>query len=120
MKYTRWLLALVFCLCFLPGNAEAVLGPEFEISGSTLTKYNGNAAEVTVPDGISYIDCFAFNNNAALKKVTIPGTVQMISFYAFSSCSNLTEVVMGNGIEEIREGAFQTTDTRFPEAVLPR
>ncbi|EJK52998.1 hypothetical protein THAOC_27641 [Thalassiosira oceanica] len=43
----------------------------------------------------------------ALQQVAIPSSVTKLGYGAFSACTNLTEVKFGEGLEIIRDGAFQ-------------
>lgn len=51
---------------------ENVLPPtnlaDFEIKDGVLVKYNGNSADVVIPDGIQIIEKYAFNKCRELKK----------------------------------------------------
>ena len=99
-------------------QAEAVRTPDgFEISGDVLVKYSGDAAEVTVPDGIKKIGNRAFEN-CAVQKVTIPGSVTEIGERAFSKCGNLSYISLPYNISMLGKGAFEVCSS-LKEITLP-
>ncbi|WP_265455522.1 leucine-rich repeat protein [Enterococcus sp. HY326] len=66
-------------------------------SGSAIT-------EITIPDNITRIESFAFNDSS-LEQVTLGVGLEMIGTYAFSS-TNLTEITIPGNIKNIGSGAF--------------
>ena len=111
----------------------------------TITKYNGHAANVTIPSTIygnkvSEIgyESFFDNNNLMsvtlpnslksigysafaktnLKKVTIPNSVTEIGNYAFSGCENLSSLTFSNKLESIGGYAFESC-TSLTSVTLP-
>lgn len=66
--------------------------PEFEIEDNVLVKYNGTAAEVTVPDGVTAIGGNAFSYKENLLKVTLPESCTSIGDYSFAYCSKLVDI----------------------------
>ena len=78
----------------------------------TITKYRGNAENVTVPDQIegktvSAIDASVFSMNEYVKSITVPDSVLSIGEHAFSYCDNLEKVVLPNGLEKIEDDLFE-------------
>ena len=61
----------------------------FSIDGDRLLKYEGDAAEATVPDEICVIGPKAFCGHPHLKKVTLPSSVYSIGEEAFAFCTEL-------------------------------
>ena len=56
---------------------------------------NGNLiTELVIPDGVTSISDYAFNNCTVLTSVVIPDGVTRIGKYAFNNCSSLTSVVI--------------------------
>ena len=87
---------------------EAITIPsskDFEISGTTLARYLGEASEVTVPNGITEIGAKAFESNKKIRKVILPKTVRCIEEEAFKF-SGLEEIVLPEGLESIAQYAF--------------
>lgn len=78
----------------------------FDIRNGVLVKYNGSAADVTVPDGVTAIGDEAFETNYPLKTVVIPNSVSSIGSHAFEGCTNLSSVTLGKGLKTIGFYAF--------------
>ena len=88
----------------------------------TITKYNGSAANVTIPSTIygnkvSAIGRYAFEENPNIKKVSMPNSVKIIDRGAFWYCGNLESVTMPTGLKEIGRCAFY--ETNLKSVVLP-
>ena len=69
--------------------------------------------EVTIPDGCTTIDEYAFCSCNELTEVTIPDTVKYIGWSAFLNCDKLKQVVIPAGVETIEERAFGYIDERI-------
>ena len=91
----------------------------FVVINDILMAYHGNAAHVTVPDGIIEINDFAFSRmnlnpsgmyivkyNTSLKSVKIPDTVTRIGESAFGGCSLIKSMDLPSSIKEIDDDAF--------------
>jgi hypothetical protein len=93
----------------------------FQINGTTLTKYNGNEASVTIPNTVTTIGKEAFNGCTGMKSVTIPNSVTTIERMAFANCSNLTSITIPNSVTRIEYGAFffcnNLTNVTIPSSV---
>ncbi|MCH5184930.1 MAG: leucine-rich repeat domain-containing protein [Oscillospiraceae bacterium] len=85
--------------------------PEFEVnSDGVLTKYNGNDADVVIPentDGITVtaVGANAFHDNTDIVSVSFPDTVKSIKRSAFGGCTSLKRIDT-NKVEIIEETAF--------------
>jgi len=90
MKRRTIITTIFFCVALFV--SFSVFGQEFEIRGATLVKYNGNAANVTIPEGITYIGGEAFSTNSSITNIIIPYSVISIERSAFDGCSNLTGI----------------------------
>ena len=82
----------------------------FDSDGSaaslTLKKYAGDAASVTIPDGVTIVGDSAFNGNTSLTAVVLPDSVVTIGANAFRSCTGLTAVTLSQNLNEIKTYAF--------------
>lgn len=82
----------------------------FVIAGNhILVKYNGEASEVSVPDGVRIIGDEAFRNHTELVSVKMPDSVTAIGISAFRDCKGLTSVTIPDSVKEIKAHAFTGT-----------
>lgn len=129
-KLTSVILAVVMMLGILtiaPLTVSAATYGDFEYTleddyTCTITKYNGSAANVTIPSTIygnkvSAIGRYAFEENPNIKKVSMPNSVKIIDRGAFWYCGNLESVTMPTGLKEIGGCAFY--ETNLKSVVLP-
>ncbi len=80
---------------------------DFDINGTVLKKYKGEAKTVKIPYGITDIGEEAFAQCRGLTDIEIPDSVNCIEMCAFSSCSSLESVKMSAKIMCIECKAFQ-------------
>ena len=83
--------ALLFINLYIP---LSLFSQDFEMNGTVLARYRGNAADVTIPEGVTAIGDKAFWDCNSLTSVTIPSSVSSIGEYAFADCDNLREVTV--------------------------
>ena len=82
------------------------------VSGKAwITSYNGNDADVIIPDTIdgydvTHIDGSAFANKSFITSVSIPDTITDIGTSAFIGCSGLTEIDLPDALVSIGTGTF--------------
>lgn len=101
----------LFDFAFTPDNTAVIV-----------TKYNGIAADVTIPSRykgkpVTMIDHAAFHNSA-VTSVTIPDSVTAIPDYAFGYCSQLTNISIPNSVTFIGFSAFNSC-TSLKSITLP-
>ena len=88
---------------------DETLTDEFTVLGDhILYRYNGEAEDVTIPDGIKYIGEYAFEAKP-LKSVTIPGSVKVIYDMAFEECSDLAKINAPDTLERVAPNAVANT-----------
>ena len=102
-------LALLFILLYAENVTAA--GSDFEISGSTLVRYNGSEADVTIPDGITAIHTSAFEGNKTIQYIHFPNTLEHIGDGAFNNCRNLRRVDFPDSLQVIGGLAFRDCDS---------
>lgn len=83
----------------------------FVIEGTVLVDYQGTAADVVIPDGITEIGSEAFvadkeNQKLMITSVTFPDSVVKIQTRAFYNCSGLTSLELPSGLEFLGGQAF--------------
>ncbi len=84
---------------------------------ATLTGYNGNEANVTIP---SYIDGYKITaigddafSSTSVTSVIIPNTVTKIGWFAFKECSALKAVTVPDSVGSIGYSAFPQNSNGF-------
>ena len=87
-----------------------------------LTRYNGNDAEIVIPDTvpayypdesirgmtITTIGASSFAENPTITKVTAGDGIQILGWRAFYACPNLQEVTIGNGLTTVNDDIFMS------------
>ena len=113
MNHKKWmvvlaLVATALILTHLPvSEADAAASAsDFQIEGSTLTKYRGSDERVTIPDTVEVVGESAFENNQKVQFVVIPKSVKRLDAYVFWGCNHLEEVVLGKGLTAVDEYSF--------------
>ena len=88
-----------------------------------LIGYKGNDTELTIPEDITEINEYAFNNCTSLTSIVIPDSVTSISEYAFSSCDSLRSVAFGANSQlttigdDAFDGCSSLTSIVIPDSV---
>jgi len=67
---------------------------DFEMDGTVLVKYNGNASDLIIPEGVTAIGNSAFSDCTSLISVIIPSSVTSIGEMAFIGCTDLTSITV--------------------------
>ncbi|HEX3028929.1 MAG TPA: leucine-rich repeat protein [Clostridia bacterium] len=83
----------------IPDNLGITAIGEDAFSGSSITS-------VTIPNGVTAIWGFAFDNCSSLTTVTIPNSVTILGDCAFYFCNSLTKVTIPNRITAIGNSTF--------------
>jgi len=85
---------------------EIPFNRDFEMNGTVLKRYLGNAENVTIPEGVTAIGDSAFSRCTELTSVTIPSSVTSIGYDAFYYCRSLTNITIPEGVTSIGMSAF--------------
>ncbi|MGN1129862.1 MAG: leucine-rich repeat domain-containing protein, partial [Ruminococcus sp.] len=70
-----------------------------------------NVESVTLPEGVRYIDTYAFYGCKNLRNVTLPNTLLIIEKAAFR-CTQITDIEIPDSVGVIRSNAFARTKLR--------
>ena len=105
------------------GNYSSVDGVLFNKEKSELITYpTGKAdSEYAIPNSVTSIGNYAFENCTNLTSVTIPDSVTSIGYSAFGYCTNIISVTIPNSVTSIGECAFlgctSLTSVTIPDSV---
>ena len=86
-----------------------------EIDGYTVTRigydafYNEDFTNVSIPDTVTEIGPYAFQNCSYLTSIVIPDSVNKIEYQAFEYCYELSEITLPEHEMEISSDAFNDT-----------
>lgn len=61
---------------------------------------------IHIPNSVTSIDNYAFDNCTSLTSITIPNSVTSIGSYAFAGCTSLESVTIGDSVTSIGDAAF--------------
>ncbi|MCL2300839.1 MAG: leucine-rich repeat domain-containing protein [Firmicutes bacterium] len=90
---------------------------DFEVRGGVLLKYNGEAIDVVVPDGIVEIGG-AFNGCKGVRSIVLPESIEVIGTFSFCDCVRLHYITLPKGLREIQASAFKNC-TQLHEITIP-
>ncbi len=79
---------------------------QFEIEGTALLSYKGNASSVTIPEGIEEIKPKAFYRKDSVTEVLLPESLTKIGDWAFGYCKNLKSIDIPDSVQSIGVRAF--------------
>ena len=90
---------------------KSIDGNLYSKDGKALIQYAIGKTDTSfvIPDGVTSIDHYAFEDCTNLTSVTIPNSVTSIGDKAFYDCDSLTSVTIGNGVTSIGGSAFYNT-----------
>ena len=76
---------------------------------------------MTIPNSVTSIGTYAFNNCRSLTSISLPDSVSSIGTYAFYGCIRLTDITIPNSVTSIEESTFAychgLTSISFPSSV---
>lgn len=78
--------------------------------------------KIILPDNLSEIGDYAFENLAQLKSLKLPATLRKIGAYAFAGCTSLQSISLPEGLTELGMGCFKNCtslkDVELPSSLL--
>lgn len=83
-----------------------VFGDQVELIPAHLCDGMSKLQSITIPESVTTIGDYAFNDCSGLTSVTIPDGVTTVGGYSFGGCSGLISLTIGNSVETIYSGAF--------------
>ena len=92
-----------FCRCSGLKILEILGAPTLEQGAFSRTALE----ELVLPEGITLIPIWCFDNSPNLRSVTIPTSVTSIGKYAFEGCSGLASIEIPNSVTSIGDAAFR-------------
>ncbi len=114
MKTNRTnIIALCAAGLLFAAQASAQGFPSYlKMSGTTITGYTDDVpADLVIPDGVTEIGGYAFENCTSLASVTIPTSVTAIGDGAFQDCKSLASVSIPTNVTGIGLYAFQDCES---------
>jgi len=107
MKMKRKLIITATLLCVTLLVPLSLFSQEnILMSGTELISYKGNAANVTIPAGVTAIGYRAFEDSRGLTNINIPSSVTSIGVGAFSGCVSLSVINIPRSVTSIGNFAF--------------
>ena len=67
---------------------------------------DSGAESIALPEGVTSIGNFAFDDNDRLKEIALPQSLTSIDHYAFSCCFALGKIAIPDGVTELPQGLF--------------
>lgn len=86
---------------------ESSLDLEGICSMSPLVFYNSTVENVIIPDSVSVIPEFAFQDACKLKSIKLSSNLKLIENSAFRNCISLKEVTIPETVEEVQYASFE-------------
>ncbi len=71
---------------------------------------NTEIKDMVIPNSVTSIGSYAFNNCSGLTSITIPNSVTSIGRRAFSYCSGLTSITIGSSVTSFGSNVFNGAD----------
>ena len=103
-------------------NYKCVVIPDSVTSiGEYVFQNCSSLKNIIIPDSVTRIDNFAFENCSSLTSITIPNSVTSTGSGVFYGCSSLTSITIGSGMTEISDNSFNgcssLTNIAIPDSV---
>ena len=89
-------------------NYSSIEGVLFNKDKTDIIKYPAKKKETSydIPNAVTYIGDYAFEDCSSLTNITIPNSVTTIRYSAFEDCRNLTSITIPNSVTSISSATF--------------
>ncbi|MCL2252622.1 MAG: leucine-rich repeat domain-containing protein [Treponema sp.] len=88
-------------------NYTSIGGALYNKTGTVLLHYpQGKTGSYVIPNSVTRLGDYIFNNRTGLTSITIPNSVTLIGRQAFVGCSGLTTIDIPGSVTSIGEEAF--------------
>ncbi|MBR1633636.1 MAG: leucine-rich repeat protein, partial [Lachnospiraceae bacterium] len=113
LKIRQLFLAFFFVLfwgyVFSAGTVKASSSTsDFVLNGTTVTGYNGSGGAITLPNGVTGIAGYVFQNKG-ITSVSGTGTLEQIGEKAFADNAGLTSFTIPSSLDTLAQNAFSGT-----------
>ena len=106
-------------------NDMACVVPSISPSGDTVISaihFSGYVSSITLPDTISSMNSYCFEECVGLKNVYLSDGMTWLSDYAFANCSDLVSITIPATVEIIGNAAFQNCvslrEVKLPSSLI--
>jgi serine/threonine protein kinase len=80
-----------------------------------------DVSEYSIPDGVTRITRYVFNNCEVLEQVRLPDSIREIGYAAFADCTHLSTINIPKSVTKVEESAFENCpcekDLVFPNGI---
>ena len=89
-------------------NYSSIEGVLFNKDKTDIIKYPAKKKETSydIPNAVTYIGDYAFEDCSSLTNITIPNSVTTIRYSAFEDCRNLTSITIPSSVTSISSATF--------------
>ena len=99
------------------GEIVVTLGQSTVIPSRAFSGYDGTS--ITLPEGITEIGTYAFENCAGLKTIDLPSTITKIGMSAFADATGLESIVIPENVTELDQSYIFDGCTSLKSVTLP-
>ena len=107
--FLAFFFVLFFGYIFPAGTVKASSSTsDFVLNGTTVTGYNGAGGAITLPNGVTGVAGYVFQNKG-ITSVSGTGTLEQIGEKAFADNAGLTSFTIPSSLDTLAQNAFSGT-----------